>query len=71
MIDRSMYSFTQQALFPESVPQRKLAPNLRDKVKYVAHNRNLKLYLQLGLVVTIVHRVQSPWLKTYMSVRKI
>ena len=50
VIDRSMYSSTQQAVFPESVPQRKLAPNLRDKVKYVVHYRNLKLYLQLGLV---------------------
>ena len=35
VIDRSMYSSTQQAVFPESAPQRKLIPNLRDKVKYV------------------------------------
>ena len=45
MIDRSMYSSTQQAVFPEYVPQRKLTPNLWDKVKYVVHYRNLKLYL--------------------------
>ena len=59
VIYRSMYSSTQQAVFPESAPQRKLTPkpNLRDKVKYVVHYRNLKLYLQLGLVVTKVHRV--------------
>ena len=67
-IDRSMYSPTHQSLFPESVPQKKLTPNLRDKVKYVIHYHNLKLYLQLGLVITNVHRVltfkQSPWLKT-------
>ena len=67
VIDRSMYSSTQQEVFPESAPQRKLTPNLWDKVKYVVHYRNLKLYLQLGLVVTKVHRVltfkQSPWLK--------
>ena len=54
VIDRSMYSSTQQAVFPESASQRKLTPNLRDKVKYVVHYRNLKLYLQLGLVVTKV-----------------
>ena len=68
VIDRSMYSSTQQAVFPESAPQRKLTPNLRDKVKYVVHYRNLKLYLHLGLVAIKVHRwltfKQSPWLKT-------
>ena len=71
VIDRSMYSSTQQAVFPESAPQRKLTPNLRDKVKYVVHYRNLKLYLQLGFVVTKVRRLltfkQSPWLKAYLD----
>ena len=66
-----MCSSTQQAVFPETAPQRKVTPNLRDKVKYVEHYRNLKLYLQLGLVVTKVHRVltfkQSTWLKTYID----
>ena len=65
-----MYSPTQQSVFPESAPQKKLTPYLRDKVKYVVHYRNLKLYLQLGLVVTKVQRVltfkQSPWLRTYI-----
>ena len=71
LIDRDVYSSTQPAVFPESAPQRKLTPNLRDKVKYVVHNRNLKLYLQLGLVVTKVHRVltfkELSWLKTYID----
>ena len=64
-----MYSPTQQSVFPKSAPQKKLTPNLQDKVKYAVHYRNLKLYLQLGLVVTKIHRVltfkQTPWLKTY------
>ena len=51
-----MYSPAQKAVFPDDAPQRKLNPNLRDKVKYVVHYRNLKLYLQLGLVVTKVQR---------------
>ena len=67
VIDRSMYSSTLQAVYPESTPQKKLTPNLRDKVKYVVHYRNLKLFLQLGLVVSKVHHVlifkQSPWLQ--------
>ena len=70
-IGRDMYSSAQRAVFPDTAPQRKLIPNLRDKVKYVVDYRNLKLYLQLGLVVTKVHRVltfkHSPWLKTYID----
>ena len=71
VIDRSMYSPTQHSAFPESSPQKKLTSNLQDKVRYVVHYRNLKIYLQLGLVVTKVHRVltfkQSPWLKIYID----
>ena len=68
-IGSDMYS--PQAVFPQSAPQRKLTPNLKDKVRYVVHYRNLKLYLQLGLVVTKIHRVlkfkQSTWLKKYID----
>ena len=71
VIDRSMYSPTQQSIFPESAPQKKLTSNMQDKVKCAVNYRNLKLYLQLGLVVPKVHRVltfkQSPWLKTYID----
>ena len=56
-IGSDMYSPTQHAVFPQTAPQRKLTPNLRDKVRCVVHYRNLKLYLQLGLVVTRIHRV--------------
>ena len=31
VIDRSMYSHTQQSVFPESAPQKKLTPNLQVK----------------------------------------
>ena len=63
-IGSDIYSPAQQAAFPQTTPQRKLTPNLRDKIRYVVHYRNLKLYLQLGLLVTRIHRVL-----TFMGLR--
>ena len=49
----------------------KLVPSLEPKTKYVVHYRALKLYIQLGMVVTKVHRIlsfdQRPWLAPYIN----
>ena len=61
-------------LAPESLEVNKvpkLIPNLRDKKKYVVHYRNLKQYLELGLILKKIHRIlefeQSPWMKPYID----
>ena len=49
----------------------KLVPNLRDKIKYVVHYRNLQYCLLLGMTLIKVHRVlkfkRSNWLKEYIK----
>ena len=49
----------------------KLVPNLRDKINYVVHYKNLQYYLSLGMKLIKVHRIlkfkQSNWLKEYIE----
>ena len=49
----------------------KLIPTLNDKERYALHERNLELYLSLGLRLKKVHRVlqfnEKPWLKEYID----
>ena len=72
-IDESMLSPFQTRRFPkhQKKPSTRLAPNLYDKTNYVTHYRNLKFYLDQGMIVTKIHRVlafeQSPWLKKYID----
>lgn len=49
----------------------KLVTDLKDKIKYFTHYRNLKLYVSLGAVVTKVHKivsfVQSDFMKDFIN----
>ena len=49
----------------------KLIPNLRNKKKYVLHNKNLIQCLDMGLKITCIHRgikfVESEWMKPYIE----
>ena len=49
----------------------KLVPNLRDKIKYVVHYKNIQYYLSLGMKLIKVYKIlkfkQSNWLKEYIE----
>ena len=49
----------------------KLIPNLNNKTSYVVHYENLKLYENLGLKITEIHRgiifQESAWLEEYIN----
>ena len=50
---------------------KKLIPNLWDKVSYVVHHKNLKLYQELGLKIKKIYRGikfrEEPWMKSYIE----
>ena len=50
---------------------KKIISNLGNKTIFVAHYRNLRLYLTLGMKLTKIHRVlklkQSDWMKKYID----
>ena len=48
-----------------------MIPNLNDKDRYIAHQKTLKQYLDLGLRIKKIHRGTSfeeeTWLKSYIE----
>ena len=48
-----------------------MVPNLGNKTNYVVYNRNLQLYLSLGMKLTKIHRVlkfkKSDWMEKYID----
>ena len=67
---RELYS-TIYGTTPSDIQSPKLIANLYDKTKYVVHIANLQLYINMGLILTNIHRVikfkQSRWLKPYID----
>ena len=49
----------------------KLFPNLNNKIYYVVHYKNFKLYESLALKITNIHRIikfeESAWLEEYIN----
>ena len=47
---------------------KKLIPNLNNKTNYIVHNRNLQLYLSLGMKLAKIHKAvkfkQYDWMKS-------
>ena len=66
-----MFSPLQQGFPDKKKKTVRLAPNLYDKKKYVVHGRNLKFYVEMGMIIKKIHRVltfkQSKWLKDYID----
>ena len=50
---------------------KKFTPNLSSKTDYIAHYRNLQLYLSVGMKLAKIHRVlkfkQYDWMKKYID----
>jgi len=67
----SDYPLAPQNIVPEGSKVAKLIPNLNNKIKYVVHHKNLKLYESLGLKITKIHRgicfKEEAWLKKYID----
>ena len=61
VVDDTMYSEYQQMVAQKInkkiLANMKLVPNLQDKKNYILHGQTLKLYIQLGLKLTKVHKV--------------
>ena len=71
MITQDMLSPYTQSLINKYSSTEKLAPNVNDKIKYVLHYENLRLYLKLGMELVKIHRIlqfsQSTWIKPYID----
>lgn len=54
-----------------TLPCKKLTPNFFDKHNYISHYRNLKFYVENGLIITKIHKIlafsQKPWLADYIN----
>ena len=54
---RSHTICSSQSLINKYSSTEKLAPNLNDKIKYVLHYENLRVYLEFGIELVKIHRI--------------
>ena len=70
LIEQKHLSPFQKEFWPKMTKgERKLCPNMFDKVKYVCHYQSLQLWVNLGMEIVQFHRIisfnQSPFLKDF------
>ena len=65
------YPLAPERYTPKGSICHKLCGTFNDKKEYIVHIKNLKLYLELGLKITKIHRAvkfnQSTWLKEWID----
>jgi hypothetical protein len=71
LVSKEMLSPYAQSFDHPAGKVEKLVPNLYNKTKYITHYKNLKFYIEHGMILTKVHRVlafdQEPWMKSYID----
>ena len=71
MITKEMFLAYFFSLTCNHVASEKLSPNLSDKIHYIVHYQNLRLYLKCGLQLVKVHRIlkfgETAWRKRYID----
>ena len=71
MLSQNQINIRKAYSMPKNLQSIKLVPNLMNKTHYLCHYRNLRFYLQHGMILKKIHRVirfhQDKWLAPYIE----